>query len=161
MIDIPDLPSTRRFDLAEGEEAKEEGMELAADNRAGVLAVARHLAVVIARRQGRVSADDVQFAMIDRRYDPAMLGNAAGSIFRGKQWRQIGREKSQRVSNHARWVFVWELVEETGVEEEFSFRSGELAEFSEGAEDVVGGERRLHSTLGRELDRRSTGIPTE
>jgi hypothetical protein len=40
---------------------------------------------------------------------PDLLGNAWGSIFRGKEWECIGWRKSTRVSNHARAIRIWRL----------------------------------------------------
>ena len=60
---------------------------------------------------GTVTMDTVSLEMQARGLHPEMLGNAAGSVFRGKDWRFTGRwEKSARVSNHARVNRVWELA---------------------------------------------------
>lgn len=99
------------FDAKKGEQLKDEGMDKAACNRDFDLAIARNTAVMIAQgRQDRsCTADDVQRVLIERGIS---LGNAAGSIFRGKRWRFTGRfVKSQRVSNHASIRRVWQLVD--------------------------------------------------
>lgn len=99
------------FDLNEGERRKEEGLALAALSRKQLLELARLCAVRIARERGVVSFDDVFFAMVEEGIDPLPLGNAAGCVFRGKQFVFTGHwEKSRRVSNHARVNRVWRLA---------------------------------------------------
>jgi hypothetical protein len=99
------------FDAIAAREAAEAGMDLAATNNRPLLIIARQLAVEIGRRKGRVTADDVQAALIDRGYPESSLGNAAGSVFRGGQWRWNGETvKSTRVASHGRLIRVWEYV---------------------------------------------------
>jgi hypothetical protein len=92
------------FDLRLGRRAKEAGMNLAAANKSDLLERARTIAISIASRKGEVTADDVVAELGES------LGNAAGSLFRGKQWRFTGRwRQSPRASNHAHQNRVWEL----------------------------------------------------
>ena len=99
------------FDVAAGEARKEAGIALAMTEREELLCIARCAAVEIASRKGSATFDDVYLLMFIRGWHPERLGNAAGSVFRGKQWRFTGRwEKSARVSNHARVNRVWELA---------------------------------------------------
>jgi hypothetical protein len=99
------------FDAIAAREAAEAGMEIAAKNNRPLLIIARQLAVEIGRRKGRVTADDVQAALIDRGYPESSLGNAAGSVFRGGQWRWNGETvKSERVASHGRLIRVWTFV---------------------------------------------------
>ncbi len=96
------------IDLAEGERRKKEGMEFAASNRRLALEAAKELAITLARVNGTVTADDVYRGLL--RWERQSLGNAAGSIFRGKEWEWTGRfVKSKRVSNHARVIREWRL----------------------------------------------------
>ena len=102
------------FDVALSEEAKQEGMAAAAISRAELLELAREIAVVLARRNGEVHADDVQKVLILRGYTSADLGNAAGSIFRGpeksRKFEWTGRfTKSERVCAHRNLLRVWRL----------------------------------------------------
>ncbi|HTF61190.1 MAG TPA: hypothetical protein VK638_00615, partial [Edaphobacter sp.] len=100
------------FDLVAGEERKEAGIALASDRRAGVWGVALDTARRIARERGEVTADDVYRSLIAQGMDPLELGNAAGSIFRSKDFEFTGRwKKSKRISNHARQNRVWRLRE--------------------------------------------------
>ena len=101
---------TRRFDFAEGREKGVQGKALAASRRRYVLRYARSLAVRMAIQQpdSRITADEVYAEMVRREIDVALLGNAAGSLFRGKWWRWTGdRRRPKRVSNHGRWIMVW------------------------------------------------------
>ena len=98
------------FDRARSQAEKDDGMALAAMNRRALLAHARGIAVNAAR--GRVTreatADDV--SRILGTDGMRRLGNAAGSLFRGKAWEFTGRwEKSRRITNHARDIKVWRL----------------------------------------------------
>lgn len=84
-------------------------MQLAAEKRAEILLIAKDIARRMAQKQGEVTADDVQRRLILWDYDLSDLGNAAGSIFKGKEWECVGWKKSERVSNHARAIRVWRL----------------------------------------------------
>ena len=88
------------FDGAKAEQLK----------RRGMLHLAQRVAVRIAERQGTVTSDDV-FAVLARNgLNPKELGNAAGSVFRGHEFRFTGSwRKSRRPTNHARSIRVWAL----------------------------------------------------
>jgi hypothetical protein len=101
------------FDISEGESRKETGIALACMERDDVLEQAREIAVYLAHLHATVTIDCVILEMQARGLHPELLGNAAGSVFRGKQWRFTGRwQKSARVSNHARVNRVWELADD-------------------------------------------------
>ncbi len=103
------------FNLAEGERQKDAGIEQASEalSKARLVAVARQFAFDIAKSRGSVTADDVFQEMEKRSLYPELLGNAAGSIFRGKDFVFSGQwKKSARVSNHARMNRVWILNKE-------------------------------------------------
>jgi hypothetical protein len=96
------------FNFTESIAARDRGMTIAADNNRDLLEQAREIAVSIARRKGTVTADDVAYEMECRELPP--LGNAAGSLFKGKQWAWTGqRIKSARVHAHANELKVWRL----------------------------------------------------
>ncbi len=85
-------------------------MLFAANNNATLLEEAREIARTIARRVGEVTADDVQMELQRRGYSIKALGNAAGSIFRGREWHWTGRlVKSARIHAHANMLRVWSL----------------------------------------------------
>lgn len=88
---------------------KREGMARAAEARAVVLARAKELAHSLAKNGRQVTADDVQFALSREGISPAILGPAAGSLFKGKEWECTGFVASSRVSNHACMIRVWRL----------------------------------------------------
>jgi hypothetical protein len=99
------------FDSEEGEKRKEEGLAQAQLSlpRKQLLEMARLYAISIAVQRGFVTYDDVFIQMFRDGLNPADLGSAAGSVFRGDfiftgQW-----QKSARVSNHARVNRVWKL----------------------------------------------------
>jgi hypothetical protein len=99
------------FDAAESERRKDAGMALAAASREAILEVARERARFVAREHGEVSMDDVAAALVVSGYDPADLGNAAGSVFRGSEWVWTGRfVRSSRVASHSNLLRVWRLA---------------------------------------------------
>ncbi len=100
------------FSLPQGKRKKAEGMTASARARNELLEEARD----IARHIGRYSpehlctSDDVAQTFLQRGLKYADLGNAAGSIFKGKEWEFSGRyTKSRRVSAHARDIKIWRL----------------------------------------------------
>ena len=98
------------FDAAESERRKQEGMALAANNpeREDLLTLARDRAKIVVRERGEVTMDDVVLRLAQDGYDVSALGNAAGSVFRGKEWEFTGKFiKSARVANHSRLLRVW------------------------------------------------------
>jgi len=106
--------TNHKFDLFEGEQKKAEGMSLAASNRSNLLGFARKVArdIALLRPDRTASADDVGRAL-RRQGITQSLGNAAGSLFRGREWIFTGKRiKSKRVSNHAREIKVWRLRED-------------------------------------------------
>lgn len=100
------------FDAIAAREQAEAGMNLAARNNQPQLEYARRLAVEIGREKRFVTADDVQRAMVDKGFPESSLGNAAGSVFRGRDWKWDGVRtiKSTRVASHGRLIRVWEFV---------------------------------------------------
>lgn len=104
------ISSLPLFDAAEARRQAEVGIGLAAENNPRLLELARVIAVRIARERGEVTADDVQAEMMRRGYRSDALGNAAGSIFRGREWQFTGRTvNSVRINAHARLIRVWRL----------------------------------------------------
>jgi len=75
-----------------------------------VFIVARKLAVQLAKANGTVNADLVQDYLAKLGYASADLGNAAGALFRGKNWKYVRTQKSARKGNHLRDIKVWEYV---------------------------------------------------
>ena len=102
--------STHTFNADEGFQLKAEGMTLAARKRKEVLAAARqHLIDLALTRDDMCATADDAYAYIERRnLEP--LGNAAGSLFKGKHWEFTGEyQASLRTSNHGHQNRVWRL----------------------------------------------------
>ena len=103
------------FDLSASEEAKREGKRRA--ERSGpawnlhLLDAARGVARILARTNGEVTADDVVKHFQDSGIDlTAKIGNAMGSLFKGREWEWTGKfVKSARVHAHANLLRVWRI----------------------------------------------------
>ena len=101
------------FDLEAGEEEKEKGMQRAAspEYRQYLLLGATRRAETIAKRKGRVTADDVVewYSTIMHINLPLDLGNAIGCIFKSKHLTWTGETaKSKRPGRHGNMGKVWE-----------------------------------------------------
>jgi hypothetical protein len=89
---------------------KAEGMEKAATAKTTELAVARELAVSLARQKPTrtLHMDELRTTLDILGIE---LGPAAGSVFRGDDWEFTGqRVESEHGSNHARELKVWRLI---------------------------------------------------
>jgi hypothetical protein len=110
--------SKTAFDPALAEKWKREKMAAAASSPAHheLLTLLRPAlrAIALSRDCRTVTADDAQAWLITNGYEPSELGNAAGSIFRGGEWKLVGYRKSARVSRHSNRVGIWQLKENFG-----------------------------------------------
>ena len=97
------------FDYAASKQLRDTGMESAASGRAELLKRARELAVRLARIHGKITADDVRKEYEYRGGNWSELGNAAGSIFKGRYFECVGFENSSVATSHARALRVWKL----------------------------------------------------
>lgn len=102
-----------RFNAEEGERLKAEGMAAAAEKEATLLDIARDCARAVALiGDGTCNADQVAARMLMMGQEPRDLGNAAGSIFKGKHWEFTGeRVKSKRTASHANELKIWRLIQ--------------------------------------------------
>jgi hypothetical protein len=98
------------FDYAQSKQRRDEGMKTASDGRKDILNRVRSIAGNLARIYGKVTADDVRKEYEYRGGNWSDLGNAAGSIFKGKQWECVGFENSTVTTSHARALRVWKLI---------------------------------------------------
>lgn len=73
-------------------------------------ATAQGIAISLAKSNGRVNADEVQDALATKGYSSTDLGNAAGALFRSKNWKKVGAVKSARKGNHARTIQNWKYI---------------------------------------------------
>lgn len=96
------------LDAPAAQQAKEEGMNRAADSRSMLLATARAVARTIYEQRGEVYMDLVSEELAKNGILPEHLGNAAGSVFRGTEWTFTGRlHTSARKDRHAGAQRVW------------------------------------------------------
>jgi hypothetical protein len=72
--------------------------------------VAKTMAINLAKRNGTVNADQVQQEIAALGYKSTDLGNAAGVLFRGKNWEKVGTVKSARKGNHFRTIVNWKYI---------------------------------------------------
>jgi len=105
------LPSSLEF-LAPVAEVKAaaQGISAAVKSHNKVFATAQAIAIDAAKTYGSVNADKVQDLLIGQGYTSTDLGNAAGALFRGKNWKKVGTVKSTRQGNHAREISNWQYV---------------------------------------------------
>jgi len=102
------------FNYREGMALKRRGMDDAAHAYGrSLLETARRIAHDLALNHPlRECHADAVGKELRRRGLPTSLGPAAGSLFKGKNWKFTGeRIKSSRASNHAREIKVWELIQ--------------------------------------------------
>jgi hypothetical protein len=97
------------FDYAQSIQERDKGMKKAARAKSDDLLRAKIIAQNIAHFKGQVTADDVRKEYEYRGGNWSDLGNAAGSIFKGKQWQCVGFENSTVTTSHARALRVWAL----------------------------------------------------
>lgn len=97
--------SSDLFEWSASHQAKEAGMEQAADAHPTHLEVAREIARHLADTHGTVHADMVGEELARRNIT---VGPWAGSIFKGGEWEFTGSfVSSSRRSNHGRLLRVW------------------------------------------------------
>ena len=101
-----------QFNLRFGEALKEEGQARAESTRAEIVEAARDLAkeIALSRVDRCITVDAVYSVLQKQGYNIKILGKAAGCIFKDSCWEFTGQYKrSERVSNHAREVKIWQL----------------------------------------------------
>ena len=100
------------FDALLERHNKDSGMMAAVMAKGELLEVARSCALHLVSQHpfNSCTSDDVAGEMQRRGYDYTELGNAAGSIFKGKQWEFTGRYiPSKRPTAHKRDIKIWRL----------------------------------------------------
>src|SRR5260370_34039583 len=106
------IRSKSEFDPALAERFKREAMAAAASSPAHqeLLRMLRPALIVIAlsRSERIATADDASRWLAEHGYEPGALGNAAGSLFRGDNWKLVGYRPSERTSRHRNRVGVWQ-----------------------------------------------------
>lgn len=107
-----ELVARPAFDLELGEALRDMGMARAASAKEDALALGRALCreAALKRADRTATADDATRGFMEYLLPATLLGNAAGSLFKGGEWEFTGRHvKSQRVTNHAHQNMVWRL----------------------------------------------------
>ncbi len=99
------------FDLAEAERHRDAGIGVAAENRSEILHRAKIIAreIALSRASRECDSDDVARRLT--KGERKALGNAAGAIFRGDDWRFVRYKTCERINAHARTIRVWKLIE--------------------------------------------------
>jgi hypothetical protein len=98
------------FDLLAGLEAKEAGKDQAAENKASLLAHARKIALRLGKGGQEVTADDVARELHREEISIFALGNAAGALFKGKEWKWTGEfRRSERAHANGNLLRIWKL----------------------------------------------------
>lgn len=100
-----------QLDLLEGERRKKEGISRVAGNSAMFLNRMRNKAIDISDFWGKVSSDELRCYAKNFDIEPPHP-NAWGAVFKGRNWKCIGRQKSAWPGNHARSIGVWKWVKE-------------------------------------------------
>lgn len=98
------------FDLAEAERHRDVGIMTAAENRGEVLHKAKLLAREIALSRDARECDSDDVARRLTKGERHALGNAAGAIFRGRDWRFVRYKTCERINAHARTIRVWQYA---------------------------------------------------
>ena len=98
------------FDYAESIRHRDIGVGIASENNAVLLAEAREIARELSQG-GRVEVDaDMVQRVMYARYGRDVLGNAAGGIFRGREWSFAGYSKSTRIQSHGNRLCKWMYI---------------------------------------------------
>jgi hypothetical protein len=98
------------FDAIASKNARDAGIEQAAQRKKSLLKFARTLAVELAQKNGTVTADDVYKRLIEAGIPERAMGNSAGAIFIDGRFEWTGRyHKSTRVIGHGNLQRIWRL----------------------------------------------------
>lgn len=97
-----------------GEQLKLDGIAQVAANNSTWIDRMRDLAIgeSILSMDGTVTSDNLRY-LADRLGDHPKHQNAWGAVFRGPNWKCVGRTKSTYRTNHAREIKIW-LYEPAG-----------------------------------------------
>ena len=92
--------------LDDGLTLKTQGQDAIEATDAGFVDTMRRAAIAISERNGLVSTDDLRLWAVSNGFYPKHH-NSWGAIFRGPQWREVGRKKSVIPGNHHREIRIW------------------------------------------------------
>lgn len=101
-----------QLSLEEGRKLKQEGLDRVAEDNTEFLLKMRYEAMRISQERGWVSSDDLRVYASQLDLAPTHQ-NAWGCLFKGPNWKVVGRRKSAVPGNHAREIRIWQYVERT------------------------------------------------
>jgi hypothetical protein len=96
----------RRRRKSGGEVLRDEGIARVETNNHEFVVQLRRVARKHSDKHGKVTVDDLRLWADAHQVIPAHR-NAYGAIFKGRDWRLVGRQRSTYPSNHYRWISVW------------------------------------------------------
>jgi len=85
---------------------KQDGLDRVTVNAENFVTLMRKVAREISEQSGFVSTDNLRVYADARGLVPHHSA-AWGAIFLGKQWKEMGRQKSKYPGNHAREIRIW------------------------------------------------------
>ena len=97
------------LDSAESAARKEAGQAAVEESDKGFVEFMRRAARTISEESGFVSSDNLRVLAAELGMIPKHV-NAWGAVFKGAQWKIVGRKKSAVPSCHHREIKIWQWV---------------------------------------------------
>lgn len=97
---------TAQLSLLDGINRKDEGISRVEQNALGFVEIMRGYAIECSDNMGWVTSDELR-VYADRHGIRPHHKNAWGAVFRGRNWKVIGRKQSEYPDNHAREIKIW------------------------------------------------------
>jgi hypothetical protein len=97
------------FDRAESLRHRDVGIEIAVSNAQPRVLEAREIAREVCRAKGEASMDDVVAELIRRGRKSDYLGNAAGGVFRTREFKFVRYTTSARIHAHGNRIGVYRI----------------------------------------------------
>lgn len=106
------MTQTTIFDAIAARRLADEGLAVAGRDKNVLLERAKQIArrIALSRFDRTVTMDDVHAAMQAEGIDGSMLGNAAGSTFKGGDWQFVDHVRCKLASGHGRFNKVWRYI---------------------------------------------------
>lgn len=95
-----------QLSLADGLQAKRDGLALVEEGHRDFVQTMRSLAIQISQASGFVSSDNLR-VVAERMGLTPTSPNCWGAVFLGPKWKVVGRKKSAVPGNHGREIRVW------------------------------------------------------
>lgn len=103
-----------QLSLEQGRSLKEDGLASVTENNATFLSLMRAEAIRISQQRGWVTSDDLRVYASQLNIEPTHQ-NAWGAIFKGPNWKVVGRRKSAVPGSHSREIRIWQYVERSDI----------------------------------------------